>query len=406
MAHAQLTTTSPQPRALPSAQAARMASLDNLRTLVIGVVILHHAGQAYGPTGGEWPVFNPTRAAILGSFFTVNAAFGMGLLFLIAGYLAPRAYARRGARRFLGDRLARLGLPLLALSLGVFLPIAYASRGHRKPFGPFLLGYLARPELGHMWFVSLLLLFLAGYAGWRQIAQRRQGPPTPRPGGEPQPARPTPTALAASATPGNLTILGFALGLAAATFTVRIWFPTDRWFQPVPFLRIEPAHLPQYLSFFVLGVMAAQRDWLRQLPTWRGMVWLAIGLTAAALVYTTNLLGPRMPFPMTVIPGGLSRDAVVSGLVEAFLAVGLSIGLLVLFRERVGHQGPLARELAAGSYLVYLIHLFPVIGLQTAMAGPPLPPLAKFAIVSLLSVPICFLLAAVLRRLPWVRRVV
>jgi len=86
--------------------------------------------------GGDWPISNPTRAAILEPFFTVNAAFGLGLLFLIAGYFVPHAYDRKGARRFLTDRLIRLGLPLLVVSLVLFLPLGYAMDGQGQPFGP------------------------------------------------------------------------------------------------------------------------------------------------------------------------------------------------------------------------------------------------------------------------------
>jgi len=36
--------------------------LDNLRVAVIILVIAHHVGQAYGPTGGWWPIQEATRA--------------------------------------------------------------------------------------------------------------------------------------------------------------------------------------------------------------------------------------------------------------------------------------------------------------------------------------------------------
>jgi hypothetical protein len=49
------------------------------------------------------------------------------------------------------------------------------------------------------------------------------------------------------------------------------------------------------------------------------------------------------------------------------------------------------------------IAIVPVVGLQFALTGSPLPPLVKFGIVALLAVPLCFLLAYGLRRLPWVR---
>src|SRR5918997_2539840 len=60
----------------------RLPFADNLRVFLTILVVAHHAGQAYGPTGGRWPVFEPQRSSLLGPFFSVNAAFFMGLFFL------------------------------------------------------------------------------------------------------------------------------------------------------------------------------------------------------------------------------------------------------------------------------------------------------------------------------------
>ena len=67
----------------------RLFGLDKLRVALTFLVIAHHAAQAYGPNGGGWPIFNDERSAVLGPFFSVNAAFFMGLFFLIAGYFVP-----------------------------------------------------------------------------------------------------------------------------------------------------------------------------------------------------------------------------------------------------------------------------------------------------------------------------
>jgi uncharacterized membrane protein YcfT len=91
---------------------SRMAYLDKLKVALTILVIAHHAGQAYGPTGGQWPIFSLERSALLGPFFSVNASFFMGLFFLISGYFVPRAFDRKGSVIFLKDRFRRLGIPL------------------------------------------------------------------------------------------------------------------------------------------------------------------------------------------------------------------------------------------------------------------------------------------------------
>src|SRR5919205_3219845 len=140
----------------PARERARLFFVDNLRVLLAILVVAHHAGQAYGPTGGRWPIFNPERAGILGSFFSVNAGFFMGLFFLVSAYFLPGAYDRRGAGAFLRDRGLRLGLPLVFFALAVFAPIGYAldyrGAGGQLAFWPYLVRvYLGawRVEVGH-----------------------------------------------------------------------------------------------------------------------------------------------------------------------------------------------------------------------------------------------------------------
>jgi glucan biosynthesis protein C len=95
----------------PGGGPGRLACLDALRVAIIMMVIVDHAAQAYGPTGGASPVHDRAHSDWFRPFLTVNAAVGLGLLFLLAGYLVPRSYDRKGARRFLADRWARLGVP-------------------------------------------------------------------------------------------------------------------------------------------------------------------------------------------------------------------------------------------------------------------------------------------------------
>jgi peptidoglycan/LPS O-acetylase OafA/YrhL len=99
----------------------RILYLDSLRVVLTILVIAHHVGQAYGPTGGYWPVQESARAALLGPFFTVNRSFFMSLFFMISGYFMVGAYQRNGFAPFIRSRLVRLGVPVLAFA-GLMLP--------------------------------------------------------------------------------------------------------------------------------------------------------------------------------------------------------------------------------------------------------------------------------------------
>ncbi len=372
--------------------ATRLAFIDNIRVLLTLLVIAHHAAQPYGPTGGEWPVANATRAMMLGPFFAVNAAFFMGLFFLISGYFLPRAYDRKGAGAFLKDRLLRLGIPLLVTAFVLFGPITYleyAEQGQLGFWQFFLRVYVGewRVEVAHLWFLAHLLFYAVCYTLWRQVGHH-----APR------------ANRADAAAPGHLAILMFALGLAIITFIVRIWYPVNRWVQFLGIIPAEFAHVPQYLSLFIIGIAAYRHDWFRKLPARTGMAWLWVGGLAAVARYAYTLAGQNL-LPSILAPGGLDWRSLVWSTWEALICIGLCAGLLTLFREKVNRQGKLLRALSANAYAVYIIHVWIVVGLQFALADVSLHPLAKFAIVTLAGIPLCFLISPLIRKLPLARSI-
>ena len=85
----------------------RLSYLDNLKVCLTVLVIFHHAGQAYGD-GGAW-AYTPSNPAEvmpwIWHFFSVNAAFFMGLFFLISGYFVPASYDKQGASVFVQKKL-------------------------------------------------------------------------------------------------------------------------------------------------------------------------------------------------------------------------------------------------------------------------------------------------------------
>lgn len=117
--------------------------IDNLRIALIMLVIAHHAGQAYGPTGDFWYFENSERASILWAFFVVNRSFFMSLFFMISGYFLPASYDRKGARDFLNDRLRRLGVPLLVFFFIVIPAMTHTYYVNFRHYGdlPFLRYY-------------------------------------------------------------------------------------------------------------------------------------------------------------------------------------------------------------------------------------------------------------------------
>ena len=363
----------------------RSVSLDVVRVAVIVMVIVHHAGQAYGPTGGEWPVTDAAQSDWFRPFYTVNASVGLGLLFLLAGYLVPPGYDRKGPRRFLRGRWSRIGVPLLVFALVANLPIALAVE-QPDSFGGFV-GSLYddawTPIYLHLWFLGHLLLYSAAYVIWRRFA-----------GGAPHPW----------ATPGHGAILAFTVGLVAVTWVVRWWYSVDEWVPLLGVVPAEPARLPQYVSLFVLGTMAYRGDWLGGLRSGVGRTWLGVGLVASLAMVTLQMFAPESWRYNELADGGLEWQSLVRSTLEGLVCVGLAVGVLVLVRDLVHRPVPLVSAMAVTSYAAYILHLYIVVPLQVAMTGPDLPPFPKFGVVAVLAVVLSFGIAHLSRRVPGVRR--
>ncbi len=371
----------------PSHDGKRLVFIDALRVAAIVFVIVHHAAQAYGPTGGFWPVHDRAQSNWFTPFYTANAAFGMGLMFLLAGYFVPPSYARKGARGFLEERWQRIGIPLAIFILLVHLPAAYLVGGRPAPLA-FMRGLYDRgwqPLYLHLWFVAHLLLYSAVYVAWREIPFRSgQRAAKPRP------------------PPGHAAILCFVLALAGITWLVRIWYPVDKW---VPFLWVMPAevaHLPQYVALFVTGILACHGDWLRRMPTRTGMIWLAVGLAASGGIYLAYAFGPWSELMAT---GGFGLPSLVRSSWETLIAVGLSVGLIIAFRELFNRSNRLLEAMAAASLGAYILHPAIVVALQAPIAAVTLAAFPKFVLVSVLGTAIAFGIAHLAGKVPRLRAV-
>ena len=204
----------------------RLLYLDNLKVCLTVLVIFHHAGQAYGD-GGGW-AYHPSNPAEfmpwIWHFFSVNAAFFMGLFFLISGYFVPTSFDKQGAKVFVQKKLIRLGIPLLLM-------------------GGLIAALSGKPEIGHMWYIESLLVFCLIYALIRLICKPIDGECSSRP------------------TIIGLLIFGGVMGLGS--YLIRLVCPQDHWIWPfgiIP-LPMEPAHYLQYVMMFVVGILASRFHW-------------------------------------------------------------------------------------------------------------------------------------------------
>jgi len=383
----------------------RIEFIDALRVILIALVVAHHSVEAYvvkRPPEIPLPDQPIPRAWV---FLWVNAAFFMGLFFFLAGYFTPAAFDRKGVRSFLAGRGMRLGVPLVLgtilivplmgwshialdpalpkVSYWTYLTQDFFAHGPKPDFWPPRERWPAF-NFGHLWFLEHLLVYALLYAAMRAFVPRDAG-------------------RVYHDSPSHLAIATYALLLAAATFIIRIWYPQDRWVAFLGFIQMEPAHLPQYASLFAIGLFAGPRRWLETMPSRRGLIWLGICGGLAIMIYLLVGLGIA---GSGTSGGGSASSNWHTCAYEAFLCVGLSVGLPVLFRELMLGVGRLWRMLAANVLAVYVFHMPIVLLLQWVLIDAPVPKWSRLVATVAGAIMGSFLFTNwVILRLPYAGRV-
>ena len=373
----------------PDIRPSRVDFVDWLRVVVIALVIAHHAAMAYA-VNAAWIVVDPPGTTWIWPFVTVNAAFFMGILFLISGYFVPASFDRKGAAAFTRGRLMRIGLPLLFYVLVMNIPLGYRRAPDSIGFGDYMEGVRdggLRDLYYHLWFLGVLLLLAGAYVVWRLVIRRPLG-----------------VRLRHLPPPGHLAIVGFVVVLTAITWVVRITWPIDDWETFFAVLPLEPARLPQYVLLFGVGVLAFRGDWLRRIKTSTGLIWLGIGAAASVGIYVFFMQAPeRIPDFLAI--GGSNRKSLLMCAWEAVICAGACVGLLVLFRVLLDRRSRFVGAMAAASFAAYIAHLWIVIELQERFIDVDHSALTKFGMVTAIAMVLSFGIGYLVRKIPGVRRV-
>lgn len=146
--------------------------VDTLRVVLIsGVIVVHTATGYVTDFAGYYYDDERVTNSVVSIAFALPALmggiFGLGPLFVVAGWFSVRSLERRGAAGFVESRLLRLGVPLLVFVLLVN-PLADYLGNLWDERGSFL-QYLAVTEFSIMWFVVALLACSLGYAALRSV---------------------------------------------------------------------------------------------------------------------------------------------------------------------------------------------------------------------------------------------
>lgn len=391
---ADLATTS----GVPSKGTNRLLYIDNLRWVMIMLVLSMHAAVTYSHLGSwyfmeDTPVSLPEKFTF-GTYQVFLQSFFMGFLFFIAGYFIPKAYDTKGAVKFLKDRAYRLGLPLLFFvfllqPLSVYCIFLFDKQAPWSSFGDLYSGYIYKGRwlsgTGPLWFCEALLIFCIVYALYRIIARR--------------------LGIAWSfrnKLPLKTAIWGFIALIAGSSFIVR--FP---WPNGTSFYNLQFCYFSQYVFFFGAGILAYRGDWLNKLTPEMGKYWGRVGLIGGIIIWLTGIfLGGALKGQLAPYQGGLHWQSLLECFRDQLSGVGISIFLLVWFRRRFNRQGKLAGYFSASAFAVYVFHTPVLITLSKIMIGLHWPLLLKFLLLTLLSILVTYVLSSViLRKIPLLKNI-
>ena len=364
--------------------------IDNLKVGLITLVVLHHALITYGAPGGWYYAQKTTHiGAVIPMVLlvTINQSFFMGFFFFLSAYFIPGSYNKKGAARFVKDRLLRLGIPLVfysfILSPVLSYPVYYFAYGHHIIYLQYLRGFHPWIDFGVLWFAAALLLFTLVYVLWRIVRKKYQSKSV--------------------AAPSSGMILWFAAGVGIISFLVRIVFPIGWILNPVGF---QLAYFSQYAALFILGLVASKNKWLDTFPYNDGKRFARYALRLLLFFPVIAIIEKVTKAPQAWLTSGFHWQQLLYAVWEQLLGFSIIVALLTYGKKLWNKSSALMGKLSRNAFAVYIFHPLVLIVLALSIRNWDVDPAFKLLVVAPLAVAGSFLLASVIVLIPGVKKII
>lgn len=351
----------------------RLPYLDNMKTFLTMLVVLHHGTCSF--VGGGWYYMLGnydfgTLKVLLNSLLAANQSYFMCMFFFVSAYFTPRSLEKKGWRRFLYERYYRLFLPFAFyfLAMGPFLSLFLAKVGavptsfvnvtsNKTLYRAW--SYVPN-DPGPPWFLAWLLLFNVLYVALDENDYIQMSRPL------------------LNSFHTYLTFIGIGLILG-----VTLLFCPFGNFAMMP-LSVGSGWFD--FLFFAAGTVAKRNKWLEyRLPdserrhAYIGGVIFYVVLNLIQLFFTpheghTHSNSTNVSFPVFQSTSNISNSSSVNPWTQlaakAFPTIILSGGLagmgtlllsalvLVFFQDFGNFQNSITKFFSRSAYAVYIIHPF------------------------------------------------
>ena len=355
----------------------RIYFLDHLRTLAIFFVVVVHAGIVYEQVlENLWIVNDPVKNDSIGLVRMYLDIFIMYLIFFISGYFIPVSIKKKSATEFLKSKVKRILWPWV-LAVFTLIPaykiIFLYSRGlpQEEWYSYFHffqrtgsdLGFFSNnPNQNWLWFLPILFLFQLLYLAGSKLN-----------------LFPLNISLKKAAI---LTLLiGVIYSMVISSAGLTGWFHSG-------FFEFQRERLLPYFLVFLLGAVSHQQQVFKSKKNKTHYIIANIVLTLSLTVFTVlalnlffNLIDPERNFFFISDP--IDRTGYY---VTALLSMlSLLYVLLYAFRFNFNTTTPLMSLLNKNAYPVYIIHMI-VLGIFAwGMLYLPVPAIAKYILLTILT---------------------
>ena len=362
----------------------RIAYLDNVRSLVIILVITIHSGVTYSGFGDWYYVEgSPEKLSIFGMVFfgliqSFLQAWTMGALFFISAYFATKALAKRAPLNFVKERLFRLGLPLV-LYVFVISPVIlfvilrfYSENSFWGNYLMFIRDFWWISATGPLWFVQVLLVFCIIYVILKNCFPKG--------------------IIMAKITTKN--IIFTILIITVIAFLLRLIFPVGSSFYNLQF-----SYFASYIVMFIAGILIGENNLLDNITNEKNIKWLKISLfIGIPLWFFVMLLGGALEGER-FFDGGFYWQSFVFALWESLTAIGFTIGLLALFRKKANLKNKFTGLVGDNAFGIYFFHAPILIIISLLLKNWNIFPELKFILVTLIVSIVCLVFSYTIRKI-------
>jgi hypothetical protein len=340
----------------------RIYFLDNLRTFLIFLVVLYHAGGVYESSGFWaffWIVDDPSTNNLVGILNLIVDIFVMAAIFFISGFFTPLSLKNKKGWVFLKSKFKRLIIPwiiavltLMPLYKIIFL---YSRNLPQESWTTYFHWSNGIWNQNWLWFLPVLFWFNVLYLLFSKIKIK------------------IPNISLKGAVFGTF-LIGWIYSSGMDIFGLRGWTKTI-------LIDFQNERVLIYFMVFLLGALCfrlkafdAKPENKRLYNIVNSTSWIPI------TVYIVFLI-----FPI-VSPGNFIASKIIDRLILWF-CFHLSLFCLVYtlietFRRYQDKHGKLRNKLNKNSYNVYIIHVIVMGGIALTMLNTAIPSLLKYLILT------------------------